>query len=203
MVPDGSRIAFDSHPGEHWEIYEADVTERKPRKLVTNITNVGRPHWSQDGKWMYFSSQESGRMGIYRCPASGGDAILLSKGAEAINPQESFDGKTVYFASNHDKSTLKQVALSGQPGTESTVDGMPRIREAELWTLFRTGIYFVPAEAPRSLRYFDFASKQTRPVFEVDRDFFSGLSLSPDGRWIMYSLVGEENSDIMLVEHFR
>jgi hypothetical protein len=91
----------------------------------------------------------------------------------------------------------------GQPGTESTVDGMPRIREAELWTLSRTGIYFVPAEAPRSLRYFDFASKQTRPVFEVDRDFFSGLSLSPDGRWIMYSLVGEENSDIMLVEHFR
>lgn len=201
--PDGNQIAFDSHPGERWEIYEADVAERKPRKLVTNITNVMRPHWSQDGKWIYFSSQESGRMGVYRCPASGGDAILLSKGAEEINPRESFDGKTVYFASNHDKSTLKQVALSGQPGTESEVNGMPRIRVAELWTISPSGIYFVPAEAPRSVRYFDFASKQIRPIFEVDKDFESGLSISPDGHWMMYSLVGEVNSDIMLVDHFH
>jgi len=201
--PDGNKIAFDSHPGERWEIYEADVAERKPRKLITNITNVVRPHWSQDGKWIYFSSQESGRMGVYRCPASGGDAVLLSKGAEAINPRESFDGKTVYFASNHDKSTLKQVALSGQPDTESKVDGMPRIRAAELWTLSRAGIYFVPDEAPRSLRYFDFATRQVRPIFEVDKDFSSGLSVSPDGRWILYSQEGDVNSDIMLVDHFR
>ncbi len=201
--PDGNSVAFDSHPREHWEIFVADVVERKPRKLVTNITDVARPHWSQDGKWIYFNSQESGRMGIYRCPAAGGDAVLLSKGAEAINPQESFDGKTVYFASNHDKSTLKQIAVSGQPDTELEVDGMPRIRVAELWTLSRTGVYFVPAEAPRSVRYFDFASKQIRPIFEVDKDFESDLSISPDGRWIMYSLVGETNSDIMLVDHFH
>jgi len=120
-----------------------------------------------------------------------------------INARESFDGKTVYFASNHDKSTLKQVALAAQPGTESTVDGMPRIRAAELWTLSRAGIYFVPDEAPRSLRYFDFASKQIRPIFEADKDFNSGLSVSPDGRWIVYSLDGNENSDIMIVDHFR
>jgi Tol biopolymer transport system component/DNA-binding winged helix-turn-helix (wHTH) protein len=201
--PDGNKIAFDSYTGERWEIYEADVDERKPRKLVTNITNVVRPRWSQDGKWIYFSSQESGRMGVYRCPASGGDAVLLSKGAEAINPRESFDGKTVYFASNYNQSTLTQVALPWQPGSKSKVDGMPLIKNAELWTLSRSGVYFVPAEASRSLRYFDFASRQIRPVFEVDKDFVSGLSLSPAGRWIIYSLVGDVNSDIMLVDHFR
>jgi Tol biopolymer transport system component/DNA-binding winged helix-turn-helix (wHTH) protein len=201
--PDGDKIAFDSHPGERWEIYVADVAERKPRKLVTNITSVVRPHWSQDGKWIYFSSQESGRMGVYRCPASGGDAVLLSRGAEAINPRESLDGKTLYFASNHDRSTLKRIDLPAQPGTESKVDGMPQVRVAELWTLSRGGIYFVPAEAPRSLRYFDFASKQIRPIFETDKDFDSGLSISPDGRWILYSMVGDESSDIMIVDHFR
>jgi Tol biopolymer transport system component len=200
---DGNRIALDSFSGEHWEIYVADVAELKPRKLVTNISDVTRPSWSRDGKWIYFTSGEVGRLGIYRCPATGGDAIAISKDINGINPRESFDGKTVYFASSHDKSTLKEVALPAQPGTESKVDGMPRIREAELWTLSRSGIYFVPDEAPRSLLYFDFASKQVRPIFEADKDFDSGLSVSPDSRWILYSQTGDTSGDIMLVEHFQ
>jgi hypothetical protein len=83
------------------------------------------------------------------------------------------------------------------------MDGLPRVRDSKLWALFPGGIYFVPAEAPRSVRYFDFASKQIRPIFEVDKDFGDGLSVSSDGRWIMYSQVADVNSDIMLVEHFH
>ena len=82
--PDGNRIAFDSRPRDRWEIYVADVAEGKPRKLVTNISDVVRPHWSRDGKWIYFRSTEPGRMGVYRCRASGGDAIALSKDIDGI-----------------------------------------------------------------------------------------------------------------------
>ena len=146
------------------------MAQGKPRKLVTNISGVARPHWSRDGKWIYFRSDEPGRTGIYRCPASGGDAIALSNDIDGVSPQESFDGKTIYFASHGDNSTLKKTALSGQPGTESEVDGLPRWQLQAL-DLSPGGIYFVPAEAPRSVRYFDFASKQIRPIFEVDKDF--------------------------------
>jgi hypothetical protein len=66
----------------------------------------------------------------------------------------------------------------------------------------RSGIYFVPAEAPKSLRYFDFA-RQTRPVFQVDRNFSDSLSVSSDGRWILYSQTGDMSGDIMLVNHFQ
>jgi len=201
--PDGDKIAFDSLSRDGWEIYVADVAERVPRKLVTNISSAVQPHWSRDGKWIYFTSREPARMGVYRCPASGGEAVLLSKDINGFGPRESFDGKTVYFASHEKSSTLKKVALPGPPGTESEVDGLPRLSGAGGWTLSPGGIYFVPADAPRSLRYFDFASKQIRPIFEADKDFSSGLTVSPDGRSIMYSLVGDENSDIMLVDHFR
>jgi len=201
--PDGNKIGFDSLSPDGWEIYVANVAERMPRKLVTNISGIVRPRWSRDGRWIYFSSGEPSRMGVYRCPASGGDAIALSKDVDGISPQESFDGKTVYFASHDERSTLKKVALPGRPGKESEVEGLPRLRDSGLWTLSPVGIYFVPADAPRSLRYFDFASKQIRPIFEADKDFSSGLSVSPDGRWILYSLVGDANGDIMLVDHFR
>jgi Tol biopolymer transport system component/DNA-binding winged helix-turn-helix (wHTH) protein len=201
--PDGNKIAFDSLSRDGWEIYVADATEGIPKKLVTNISSLIKPHWSRDGKWIYFSSSEAGRMGIYRCPASGGDAIALSTDTDGKSPQESFDGKTVYFASHERPSTLKKVILPGQPNTESEVDGLPRLTHSSLWTLSPGGNYFVPADAPKSVRYFDFATRQIRTVFEVDKDFGSGLSISPDGRWILYSQRGDESSDIMLVEHFH
>jgi Tol biopolymer transport system component/DNA-binding winged helix-turn-helix (wHTH) protein len=200
--PDGSRIAFDSLPHDRWEIYVADVAERKPRKLITNISGVIRPHWSRDGKWIYFRSHQPGESGVYRCPASGGNAVLLSKDVDGDRPQESFDGKTLYFASHEDNSTLKKSALTGLPGTESEVDGLPRLRASNLWTLSPGGIYFVPAETPRSVQYFDLASKQTRQIFEADKNLDGGLSVSPDGRWILYTQE-DVNSDIMLVDRFR
>jgi Tol biopolymer transport system component len=107
--PDGKKIAFDSRPLDHWEIYVADVTERNPRKLLTNISSVYRPRWSRDGKWIYFRSYEAGKTGIYRCPASGGDVIALSRDIDAVSPNESFDGKTLYSASPEYKSTLKRI----------------------------------------------------------------------------------------------
>jgi Tol biopolymer transport system component/DNA-binding winged helix-turn-helix (wHTH) protein len=201
--PDGTKIVFDSRSQGRWEIYVADVLEQKPRKLVTNISYFARPHWSRDGKWIYFRSQEPGRMGVYRCPASGGDAVVLSKDIDGYNPQESLDGKTVYFASHEEQSTLKKVALAPQPDTEAKVDGLPRLSNAGVWALTPGGIYFASADAPHSLRYFEFAGKQTREIFTLHRDFASGLSVSPDGRSILYVQWDDVSGDIMLVDHFH
>ncbi len=201
--PDGKKIAFQSSPADQSEIYVSDLSERIPRKLVTNISHLSRPTWSRDGKWIYFMSNEDGRTGIYRCPASGGDAIALSSDTNGFVAQESLDGGTAYFSSRHVNPVLRKVSLITLPGMALNVEGMPHPSVGNLWTLSSGGIYFVPAEAPRSIRYFDFATKQVRPIFEVNKDFGSGLSVSPDGRWIIYSLFGDLNSDIMLIDHFR
>jgi|SRR5882724_10507844 len=58
----------------------------------------------------------------------------------------------------------------------------------------------IPPSTSATLAY---ATKRIRRVFEIQKDFAMGLSVSPDGRWILYSQVGEVNSDIMLVDHFR
>lgn len=74
---------------------------------------------------------------------------------------------------------------------------------ANLYTVVQDGIYFVPANAPRSLRYFDFASKKISDVFNLPNDFAQGLSVSPDGHSLVYSQVDGANSDIMLVDNYR
>lgn len=77
--PEGKKIAFDSRAKDRWEIYIADASDRIPRRLITNLSDIYQPHWSHDGRWIYFRSDEFGKRGIYRCLASGGDAVALSK----------------------------------------------------------------------------------------------------------------------------
>ena len=161
--PDGKKIAFDANPRDRWEIYVADVAERIARKLVTNISSIYRPHWSRDGNWIYFSSYEMGGKGIYRCPSSGGDAHPLSRQADGANPQESFDGKTVYFVRKQSDNILMKLTLPAPSNAESEVAGLPSLRNIDDWVLSQVGIYFVPADAPRSLRSFDLTSKHGLP----------------------------------------
>jgi len=194
---DGKKIAFDSAA----EIYIADVSELVPRKLVTSVPLVFLPSWSHDGKWIYFTSHESARQRTYRCPSAGGDAEPLST-QTAYSPLESDDGSKVYFTTLTSRPILKAVSLD-RLGAEFPVEGLPPLLTAGNWAIAPGGIYFVSAEAPRLLQYFDVKTTKTHRVFELEKDFDWGLSVSADGRWVLYSQLDEENTDIMIVDHFR
>ena len=60
------------------------------------------------------------------------------------------------------------------------------MRDCFVWDVMPGGIYFVPADSPKMARYFDFATGRTRICFP-DWGFGSGFSLSPDGRYLLYS----------------
>jgi Tol biopolymer transport system component/DNA-binding winged helix-turn-helix (wHTH) protein len=200
--PDSRKIVFDSHRSGHFAIYIVDISERAPRKLVINLRkDVSAPNWSRDGKWIYFRSYEVMGHKMYRCAAAGGDAVLLSTQPDEISPQESYDGDVLYFAARNVNTGLRMIPLR-HSSTESAVDGIPPVASENLWSVVSGGIYFVPADTPRSLCYFDFSSRKIREVFHIEKNFGGGLSVSPDGRWLLYSQVDEENGDIMIVDHF-
>ena len=74
------------------------------------------------------------------------------------------------------------------------------------WTMGANGIYFVPAGNPPRLHFWDFAMRRVRELISFPRPpvaSLPGLAVSPDGRWVLYSQVDEDNADIMLLENFR
>lgn len=201
--PDSQKIVFDSRKSGRPEIYVADIGERIPRKLTTNILDISVPSWSHDGQWIYFQAND-GR-NIYRCPATGGAAELLAAmGPEesGLVPQESFDGKTVYFAQWGPNLILYQLSLV-HPGPKSAVEGMPARMSPFRWTVAPQGIYFSPVGAGNTVQFFDFGTRKVSKVLETDSSLSNGLSVSPDGRWLLFSKGEQDNCDIVLVENFR
>jgi len=201
--PDSQKIVFDSRFGGLAGLYIVDISERVPHKLVTNLAEVSVPSWSHDGKWIYFISGGQAAAGrIYRVPAGGGNATPLSA-LPGYRPLESFDGERVYYSTAvvaTDDVTISSASLN-PTGTELPVEDLPPIWFSS-WTLTREGICFSRANPFGNVSFFDFATRHIHSVFEAAQAAES-LSVSPDGRYMLYSQAGEIRSDIMIVDNFR
>lgn len=200
--PDSQKIAFHMvEPSGHLGVYTVDVSDRVPHKLKTSVRESSHPFWSHDGKWIYFRGYEGIARQLYRCPAAGGDATLLATSQDVRLPIESSDGKLLYFLSSDSNMTM--LALDRLDATPQPVPQMPKITQDAKWALMPNGIYFSPQDAPRSISFYDFATRQTRVIFRADKDLDEGMSISPDGRYMLYSQIDQANSDIMLVNNLR
>jgi len=143
--------------------------------------------------------------------AQGGEATLVAKGQWSANAKESVDGKWLYFAeagAGNDlwrlDSEIRVVSSSG--GEHRPLAGMPNVRDATAWALARDGIFFLDRRAqPVTINFFEFSTKRIRQIATLNKPptEWGGLSLSPDGNWLVYSQVDNIPSDIMLVDHFR
>jgi hypothetical protein len=72
------------------------------------------------------------------------------------------------------------------------------------WALVETGIFF---GTPRpSIDFLDFSTGRINEIVKLENElilFTPNVTVSPDGRHLIYSQVGQASSDIMLVENFR
>ena len=204
--PDGRRIAFDSNPEGHIDIYVISARGGNPIRLTTHPVDDTVPSWSQDGEWMYFASRRSGRHEVWKVSVGGGEPIQVTQDG-GFWAFESTDGKFVYYTrDNQVRSSLWKVPVGG--GEETQVLESVYSRN---FSVTPQGIYFIQApdidypDRSYLLRFFDFASERVETITSLPTSvaFWGGISVSPDGRFMLYTQVDQSRSDLMLVENFR
>jgi serine/threonine protein kinase/Tol biopolymer transport system component len=202
--PDGERIAFSSNMDGKWANYVINANGGKPKRFTpSSPIDEGIPSWSRDGKWIYFTSEGQ----VWKALADGGKAQQVTRrgGHQAF---ESADGNWLYYTrppKTEGDSSLWRVPKDGGEETQvlEPVDG-------RTFAVVKEGIYFVPSPvyagrtaARTSIQFFNFATKKIRSIASIERPVGYYLSVSPDGRWILYSQIDQETSDLMLVENFK
>ena len=193
---DGQRIAFDSRLSGISAIYVEDINERVPHKLDTSRGNLSLPAWAQDCRWLFAID---GNNVLYRIAASGGPAERFTDhlSSYAVVVAE----RLVFNVLESNGVVLWSKPVGGGP--QAPLEGMPRVKYEDSWAATATGIYYTDsASKPVSVNFYELASRSTRRVMTLQQTPIPGsgpgISVSPDGRWLLYGQSGDESSEIML-----
>jgi Tol biopolymer transport system component len=192
------------HIDEQMDIVTMDVRGGQPLRLTTNPSADWFTSWSRDGRWVYFCSNRTGRVEVWKAPSGGGKPIQVTTegGSRAV---ESPDGKYLYYPNEFRRvAELWRMPTSGGP-PEKVLDGIHSVGCA----VTETGIYFVPPpEAEKGalvIKYHEFKTGSEKTVVRlVGVSPTRGVpAVSPDGRFLLFVGENQQGSDLMLVENFR
>ncbi len=203
--PDGRWIVFDSRSRGSADIYVISPDGGQPRAITTESSAETKPSWSSDGKWIYFNSNRSGKDQIWKIPAAGGAAQQVTKSG-AFEGFEAPDGQTFYFSKGRRVYGIWSMPVAG--GEEKPVPELGQAGYWRSWGVLKEGIYYITKEETKqqTIRFFSFATRRTSPLLAVDKEpliWNPGLSLSADGRLLLYAQLDYVVDDILLLENFR
>jgi Tol biopolymer transport system component/DNA-binding winged helix-turn-helix (wHTH) protein len=198
--PDSQLIAFlsDSEGTLHSYVISADGNKLH-RLPIDEISD-----WSRDGKWLYFRSMRTGRSQCWKVPwppdGHKGQAIQLTEKGCRGAATESYDGKFIYYLKgvNDDNLSVWRVPVGG--GEEIQVLG-PIMNSN--FAMANQGIYFIPSARPVSLQFLSFTNGRIITIAKIPREPAWGVSISPDGRSLLFSEFDVVGADLMLVEKFH
>ena len=198
--PDSHQIVFESGVSGHSELYVVSANGGPPQRLATGTPNAVSPFWSAEGRWIYFGTARPDA--VWKIPAGGGVAVRLTKEGTHY-PQESADGKRVFYVLGGERYELWSVSVNG--ADEHREDGMPSFVSETSWTPAQNGIYFIDGPPSHlSVNYFDFAARHVK-VWELHSMTLvcCGIAVSRNNETLLFTGIDHLESDIMLVEGFQ
>ena len=200
--PDGQRIAFDSQGEDgRWDIWTIDADGGSPSRLTLDPGDEQMPSWSRDSRWIYFQSVQAGAAtrDVWRIPATGGSAERVTHGGASL-AHESADGKTLFFMRAYADAPLFAQPPSGGP-KRKVLECVPE----QAFAVGAGGVYHLACEADPSgtpLYLLDPVTGRDRLLGKLGMACL-GLTVSPDGKTILYTKWVNQGADLMMIENFR
>jgi len=207
--PDGRRIVFDARVSGNADVWVMNSDGSQARRVTTepaeDVTGVFTP----DGASIVFCSNRSGDQQLWRVPADGGPAVQVTHEG-GFAPKLSPDRKFFYYLRSRAAGGLRRMPVSG--GTEEEL--IPSVRDRN-WAVTEAGIYifqmgsgatgFYGTNRPAELLFYDFRTKRLNKTgFTTARRIGNnGITVSPDGKHLVFPQLDEFGSNINIVEHFR
>jgi hypothetical protein len=140
----------------------------------------------------------SGDYRVWKMPAAGGEAVQVTPNQGGI-AVESADGGSLYYNMVTVVSPLWRLPRAGGEPVK-VLDGIVWFN----WCLFGQGAYLIDRQGNETrLQFFNFVTGKTTTVARNLGDVSSGLTVTPDGRTILFTRVDAYADDLMLVENFR
>ncbi|HTU45215.1 MAG TPA: protein kinase [Bryobacteraceae bacterium] len=205
VSPNGRELVFDGASHGHWAIYRIALGSR-PSVVVDGPGNAVRPSWSNDAKWIYFSSDRNGDWQVWKMSAAGGAAIQVTRegGFESF---ESPDGAHLFFTKRNQPG-LWMMPLSGDGGA---IRRVVLFGDNGRWARASDGIYLLREREDRpgtlQLSRVGFADHNLKIVTEFAGNLeYVGepsVAVLPAHDLIAYSRPGTRQSDIMMLSGLR
>ena len=207
--PDGKWIAYRARPkaDSATDIFVVSSSGGVPQALTTDPATDTRPTWSHDGRWIYFASSRGDALSwnIWKVASSGGPATQVTRSG-GLFAQESPDGKWLYFTVLG--GVLRRMSVEGGEETDYVRDlaGSSAALEAPSVLVTAKGVYYLAPGAHQQgalIRFIGHGGGESKTLGSIPRTPSSGLSLSPDGRFLLYSQYDQSTAEILLVENFH
>jgi len=120
--PDGSKIVFQNLLRTKFDIRVVNLESKQMSWITNDFYRNIRPAWSPSRKYIYFSSDRSGGINIWRAPVQADGTVdgalqQVTKGAgQDVEVAVSRDGKRLAFATMRQNADIWKLPVSPQTG---------------------------------------------------------------------------------------
>ena len=198
--PDGGLLAFEVRSQGQSQIFTQSLQPNSaPRQMTFGQGYQMAPSWSQDGRSLYFGSNRNGAWQIWRLNLKGIDPELVTPGGGF----QAFEfGEHLYFSQMKRLGIWRQPLAGGQPELmiQRTVP-----QDWGNWTVHSQGIYYIKRLSVKraALCFHSFSNGEEGELIQFESHRVlgkNGLTVSPDGKWALFSKLDRLTGDLMILE---
>jgi eukaryotic-like serine/threonine-protein kinase len=209
--PHGDRIAYWGRPqGGQGDIWTISADGRNAVRVTSEASMDWNPVWSPDGRYLYFCSDRTGNMNIWRIPIAEKTGKLLGKpeavtngaGASTEHISLAQDGRRIAYVAHEEIKNLRKVTFD--PSTEKIAGEPVPITRGSLQ-------FFFPDPSPDGdwLAYYSLGKQEDIFIIRADgtdmrqltNDAFKDREprWSPDGKRIAFTSDHSGSSEIWAI----